>query len=560
MRVWALAIGVMTGCCGIACADEAYDGRFGETAQRYADAMMRFGRDRFGDGHMPSGDDKQSGLFLSAMDRKANAGSTFEPAPFADGVPSAPAGIRQADRVFDRSQPENRRTLNGVNVGHDQQLYQLLYRLTDHTGDTAYAQAADTALGWFVRNTRSGSSGYPVESPTGLLAWGEDTAWDPVRDRPISAKYKDGRTEHEFFESWHLWGRIQSGGMANAQAVDAFALGLWNHQVWRQSDGSFNRHAWHDAADGQRDLRDYPRHAGYMIQAWSYALADTTVTANDATLLRAVATMAKRYRLKQDRTGGLIEADGQTPTVGWVFNGYELALEAWDAADRVLAYDAELAVALRQIARRYDDAFLRLAHDAAQGRLVDTVGFTATGGLKADATRYSKPWGQAYGGDASSVNAGLLIRRIEQLTGSPDKTDANHRSRLVQSLTALADFYLVSGPDTDDDGNLFDEAVWPLELASVINLQLAVYRLSQQKKYLDRATEIGGLANDNFFGSFALPRAAGNRGHYESITGGDDLALALFELDRALSVPVRHKTPDSPAAATRRSSQPTRTR
>ena len=260
MRVFMLSGTLAVALTASPAAAEPYDGRFGETAKNYADAMMQFGRDTYGSGNMSSGDSRLSGLFLSAMDRKANDTTTHTPALFVNNVPAAPEGVREFDRVYDRSQVGGERTLNGANVGHDQQLYQLLYLLTETTGDAAYAQAADQALRWFIRNTRSGSSGYSVDAPTHLLAWGEDAAWDPVRDRPISAKYDDGRMEHEFYEAWQLWDRMQSTSPASAQAVDEFALGLWNHQVWNQADGSFNRHAWYDAGDGVRDLRDYPRH------------------------------------------------------------------------------------------------------------------------------------------------------------------------------------------------------------------------------------------------------------------------------------------------------------
>lgn len=513
--------------------DLAYDGRFGNTARSYADTMLQVVRDTFGP--LPDG------MFLSAMDRKAAGG----PAPLTH-VPTAPTGVRKQDRVYDVSLPAAQQRLVGANPGHDQQLYQLLYRLGELPGGAAYSAAADQSLGFLFTTARSGQRGQ-VNQASDLLAWGEHASWDPYQDQAITSKGDGSRVEHEYFEAWRLWDhslRVARSG------VEAHALGLWNHQVIDQSTAEFNRDAPYDASlPHSTSPLDFPRHAGYYIDAWSVALADQTDRTSDATLVTAIDTMLGRYEGKRADTAS---ASGQSPGLipftvstriraGIPENRYanpvhnlELAIYSHAAADRLDGVaDPALVERLRDFSATEDQAFFLFDHDPEGAGLVRGVDVRD----RAVVERNGTLWGQAYGGAPMANRAMILIDRHDQLAGG-NPNQQQTADAYAALIVKVADAYLDSDPDGTNgsapDGNYFDEPIWGQELADVIWLNLFAHEQTGERKYLDRAVYFGDLANDVFFGKFALPRASGLRGHYEAVTGGDDLALALFDLDRAL--------------------------
>ncbi|MHC4756605.1 MAG: hypothetical protein ACYTBP_15840, partial [Planctomycetota bacterium] len=132
----------------------------------YADALLEHGRDTYGTTHSP--------LISSALDRKT---MTMLPEKL-ERMP----GIRNGDR-----------SLYGANVMHDQDLYQLLYALTEVTGKKKYAKEADKSLKWFLENCQSPT--------TGLFAWGEHLGWDFKTETLAFARGDN----HEFFGAWVLW-------------------------------------------------------------------------------------------------------------------------------------------------------------------------------------------------------------------------------------------------------------------------------------------------------------------------------------------------------------------
>jgi hypothetical protein len=126
-------------------------------------------------------------------------------------------GIRPHDRM-----------LTGANPMHDQNLYQVVYALTDVTGDPRYALEADKTLKWYFENCQS--------EQTGLMAWGEHIGWDFNTEMTID---KRQRYSHEFFRPWVLWDKCYE--LAPQPCID-FATGLWYHQIHDHETGEFSRH------------------------------------------------------------------------------------------------------------------------------------------------------------------------------------------------------------------------------------------------------------------------------------------------------------------------------
>ncbi len=214
----------------------AYDGHtYRDLALNYANRMIQDGRDIYGPQLTP--------LFATTLDR-----FTYQ---LFSSEPPAVIGMRSRDRAW-----------RGANPAHHMQLYALLYRITDDSGDTRYAAAADAALTWFVNHTRS--------SATRLLAWGEHIYWDFTSER--ARWYIDPRgfefRHHEFFEEpQQLLPHLFALSFDVAKDV---AQGLWQHQVHNQATGEYDRHAAYDR-HGTATKNPFPRVTGHMVRAWAHA-------------------------------------------------------------------------------------------------------------------------------------------------------------------------------------------------------------------------------------------------------------------------------------------------
>ena len=104
----------------------------------YADTMIQCGRDRYGADGAPR--------FPYALTRDE------EPTLITEN-PGDILGIRKNDR-----------TLGCANPGAEHGLFQVLYALTEMTGESRYARAADDALQWFFENTQSPVTGLDESS------------------------------------------------------------------------------------------------------------------------------------------------------------------------------------------------------------------------------------------------------------------------------------------------------------------------------------------------------------------------------------------------------------
>lgn len=80
---------------------------------------------------------------------------------------------------------------------------------------------------------------------------------------------------------------------------------------------------------------------------------------------------------------------------------------------------------------------------------------------------------------------------------------------------------------------------WPLAVSQAITLELAGYRISGDRQYLDWARRLAAEAVRAYWQDNPLPKASVKTDHYETLTGADSLALSLLEA----------ATADTPAAS-----------
>lgn len=434
------------------CGAPAPSPNFLEVVRRYADTVIERGRDTYGP--------QKSGLLLSALDRTTLAPLTVRPAP--------PSGIRRGDRPG-RAWVE----MHGANPMLDQNLLRVCYTLSEITGDSRYAQAADEELSWFFNHALS--------PKTSLLPWGEHLSWDVILDAPIGG---GDETLHEFARPWVLWDRCFA---LVPEASWKFALGLWEHQVANHQTGGFDRHApyfEHGPADG----KDFPRHAGFYIGTWCYAWKHTT----NAVFLRAMETLLARFERKR------VQQDGsQAATIGPLDCELAATMVPDPLASRLRAFAAkedELVLpGLRKAIARHADAAFRVPPSASPPK-----------------------WQTAYGAGTLAGEAMFCLARHEQTR------DPAYRDLLV----AIADGYHDSRPEEDVDA-------WPMSFAHVMSTQVAAWRLTGRPVYLNQARQFARMAVEMFWQDNPLPRASMKTGHYETITGADSLALALLEVHAA---------------------------
>ncbi len=465
-----------------------------QMVEDYANTMIAEGRDTYGS--------QQSPLFASAMELRGGShellAPTFEKRVEVEanwGYPSKPRPYRiEGIRMGDRS-------VSGGNVGHDQQLYALMYKLSDMTGSATYAQEADSALTWWLGNCRN--------STTNLMAWGEHTSWDfTTEDRMWQYGFNWSNIEnrqgdpsatiapddlHEFFDNFRLWDRCIN---LNGQAVRDFGLGLWNNQIHNQTTGTFSRHAhysyrWTDSG------KEYPRHGGFYIETWARGYASTTDGGFRAEMAEAIESLIDGFEGRR-HPEGWIPAGGSSPNTFWGTSNVELAIQTHTAS--TLMDDPVLETKMVQFAASIDAAYLSASTEEQD---------------------FGDMWGQGYGEETDARTALFCMQRYEQ-TGNPGYW------ALIEDA---AERYMTSDPDTSLQ-------LYPGAVSDAIDLLLEVYEETGDTRYLDRADYFGQQAAALFFDPDSpLPMATDDHSHYESITGGPDLMLSLANLHEAIPEP-----------------------
>lgn len=447
----------------------------------YADAMLTHGRDTYGA--------EQTPLFAVALDRETTALLEGERLEAVRSIPREDWGIRDHDRI-----------LTGANPMHDQNLYQVLYALTEITGQPRYAAAADEALDWFFTHTQSPA--------TGLLAWGEHMGWDFRTEAVVE---KPSGDIHEYFRPWAVWERTFR---VAPEAARRLARGVWDHQIHDQTTGAYSRHAFYSQHGTDSD-DEYPRHGGFYIATWAQAYHHT----GDPVFLEAIETVLGYLDGRRSPASDAIPAESNERSEGrlaWPGSNLSLAIDLTASAPLVTL---ALGRTMRLSAARTDAVFLRVTHELGPGgagfvKSVDTHTLAPGDVRFPQASPYTRAWATGYG-DATDANfANLCLARYRQ-TGDP---------AYFHLVRATADRYLDLDPD-------LSFPVYPGTFGDVILLLVGVFELTDDTVYLDRADALARQALALFFDAASpLPRATSAHDHYEAITRADTLMMALLDL------------------------------
>lgn len=452
----------------------------------YAQSMISEGRDNYGIEHNP--------LFASTMNRETMKIGSKEDFGIIKGV------------------RENDRSIKGANPLRDIGLYEILYTLSGITGNEMYESEADSSLKYFFTNCQSPN--------TGLMTWGEHLFWD--FEKEVCGYGKINQDYHEC-GVWPFWDKSYE---LAPEACWKFTMGEWDHQIADKKTGHFSRHArW--SVHGPYTGFEFPRYAGQMIERWTdaYQRKENINRERRDELLVAIEVVFGRMvtNMKSTKSGYLPAGStekGDHNKVVWLKSNLELARCLENA---IPLFDDEFAEQMRKFALKQDVDFLDAPHklDSVGGGFAVTLDAdTGIPRVRSMNKPYTSDWGSGYGYGPHSKIANICYARYLKL--KPNHPDLSVRYKSLVLKTAKQ--YLTSIPDTM-------QLLKPDVFASVIELMLNSFDLTDDKKFLKRANYFGQLGIKLFIDDeSALPKATNQHNHYETITGGPKFMNELLKI------------------------------
>lgn len=469
-------------------------------ALAYADGMLEFGRDHYGDRHSPS--------FVDTIDLREM---------------SMPRGLSQMTTRIYQSLFRAADSSTGCNPMYHIDLHQLLNVLSTVTGKAKYRQAARDSIKWFFRNTQS--------ETTGFVAWGEHLAWDLLEDRiTLQAGQKDRvfvSDIHEFYGPWIHWKTTCE--VAPEQAV-RFALGLWEHQIADHETCEFSRHARYSKHAPGKGY-EFLRQVGFYLDTWASVYSAT----KNERLLRPIEQFLKALRKWNNPDSGLLPFEGRSPDVAFILHNLSFAVDGWEASTKL---PEPLKSELQMLIQSVDDAVLNLDFELTpDGRGFPKIAESRTGKVSNKAMAAARPnYSQAFIDERYSPYGG----RWASVYGAGSYTDARHallcayryrqtqRDEFRKLVIATADRYVGSKPASPGG------VLTPKTIAPVMALLHQAWHFSQDARYLNDSRRLADLSRKLFFSEgIDLPHVSERKQQhpfYASVSYGDSLMLMFLEL------------------------------
>ncbi len=392
---------------------------------------------------------------------------------------SAPRGIRESDRA-----------VGGANLYHDVVTLRVFHLLSALTGDARYSRAARDYVPAYLDLASSPA--------TGALAWGEHLYYHFFRDE-VTAERKN----HELLEWTPPWDLLWE---ADPEATRKEIAALRYHFYADDPTALFNRHAsWSKAEYQKPGGQPWIKHSGLYAHAFMFLYAKT----GDHQWLkwsRGTGTLYWNHRNPVNNlTLGCIgdprpstqDASSQMPELAyWLYKAYQVNPQETVFRDRAMAYMK---------------AYNRYFYEPASRNFLVSVGMDGSPKSKQTAT----VWNIAYGEPGILPNG-----RIEAYFARVEKDpECLARARRVAEL-ALA--------------TPMPEGVSLEGVAFALNLNLDLYDITREKRYLEQARRYADFALEKFWVSNAqyglFVREAGDH-YYEAKSAVGDLLAGLLRLD-----------------------------
>lgn len=395
---------------------------------------------------------------------------------------SAPRGIRESDRA-----------VGGSNLYHDVVTLRVFHLLSAITGDQRYSRAARDYVRAYLELASSPA--------TGALGWGEHLYYHFFRDE-VAAERKN----HELLEWTPPWDLLWE---ASPEATRKEIAAIRYHFVADDPTALFNRHAgWTKAQYQKPPVQPWIKHTGLYAQAFMFLYAKT----GDEEWLkwsRGIGALYWNHRNPQnnltlgcigDRRPSTQDASSQMPELAyWLYKAYQTNPNEKEFRERALAYMK---------------AYNRHFFDPATRGFLTSVGMDGVPKSNQTATL----WNLAYGDPGILPNG-----RIEAYFARVEKdAECLARARRVAELAT---------------GTPMPEGVSLEGVAFALNLNLDLYDLTREKRYLKQARRFADFAIQKFWVSNAegglFVREAGDH-FYEAKSGVGDLLAGMLRLDLRL--------------------------
>jgi outer membrane protein assembly factor BamB len=221
--------------------------RYRAAAQKYADALLAYGRDHYGPIQTP--------LFVQIIDLR-----TLE-------IPKQRTAAEWRAEMSHWKEDSNylmwgkdRSSMlwaQDSNLLWDTENVRLLNALSVETGDSKYARAADEYMRFFLKCC--------VSHTTGLFAWGEHMAYN-VQDDEIHGQ------RHELQHPAPLWDELWT---IDPEAVRGEIEGVYNYHITDKRIMAYDRHANYWNGLPERDQATILLYAGIYIDSFAFLFEKT---------------------------------------------------------------------------------------------------------------------------------------------------------------------------------------------------------------------------------------------------------------------------------------------
>jgi hypothetical protein len=407
-------------------------------------------------------------------------------------------GVRNIDRAF-----------NAANPRHDQALHELLYLLTEDTGNAKWARAADASYSWFLEHTQ--------HPKTGLLAMGDHLGWRLDTNEPVrhpNSEWAD--LKHEFHEDMP-WPKLFE---LNPEAAARYAEGIWQHHVYDREKGLHAHQTRWDTGEPDKGYV-FPRMPGHMTLAfaWAHKYADGQKERDK--WVRRINFIADTHNARRHpETDAAHRLHPKRGNFYPPFNDLKGVLDAHRALQ--LELPEETREKIRDWTRRSDRTILKLDHDpVGRGwrKRVEPDNFE----LEENRPAVEKGlWCSRYARKTAMASIALrMYRRYRQ----------NGDDRYLTPVLETAQRYVATRPVCEQ------YPIRPSSVSQAINLMLAAHRETGKDVYLRQADLFGRRAVEMFLDETSpLPKVF-SRGfsHYEAKTGGPALMKTLYLLGKRLA-------------------------
>jgi len=216
-------------------------------ARGHADAMLRYGTDRYGPRH--------THFFTQMVDLR----TLVAPAQRTPRDWAVEGQTWKEDRKYDawgkfwnaKESPQS------GNLGRDAEFLNALYLLSHITGERKYAQAADAYLRDFLARA--------VSPTTGLWATGAHIAYDLVTDQVVGSRHEVERQLVPYDRIWAMQPR----------AITRYADAIIEGHFQDLARFGWNRHAYYDAVREQSEYGNFAEYGGGFTYLWAFAYSRT---------------------------------------------------------------------------------------------------------------------------------------------------------------------------------------------------------------------------------------------------------------------------------------------